>query len=356
MYHALIMAGGSGTRLWPLSRTATPKQALKLLGDRTMFQHAVDRVAPSFPHERLFVVTRAEHVDVLAEQVPELPRANFIVEPEGRGTAPAIGLGAIHLQKHDPEAVMAVLTADHFITKTEAFAQALAAAHEVAAQGPLVTLGIAPSGPATGFGYIKRGEPLGTFEGLQAYRLERFTEKPAAAAAQRMVDSGEYSWNSGMFVWRVDRILEELQRQMPAFHARLAEVRGALGTADYESVIDRVWPQVEKETIDYGVLESAAEAAVIPVALGWSDVGSWASVQELLPADESGNTVVGPHLGIDTKTTLVFGGRRLVATLGVENLIIVDTEDAVLICPQDRQQDVRQIVERLKADGGDRWL
>ncbi len=356
MYYALIMAGGIGTRLWPLSRRNRPKQSLRLVGERTMFEHAVDRIAPLFQPEQVFVVTGAEHMEALIAQAPELPPENFIVEPEGRGTAPCIGLGAIHLRRQDPEAIMAVLTADHFITDTARFRQVLATAAQVAEEGHMVTLGITPSSPSTGFGYIKQGESLDMVEGFSVFRAERFTEKPSPETALHMVESGEYSWNSGMFIWRVDRILKEFQRQMPEFYVQLAEVEATLGTSGYEATLSRVWPQVAKQAIDYGVMEGAEDVAVIPVDIGWSDVGSWASLSELLPADERGNVVIGPHIGVDTRDTLVFGGKRLIATVGLEGMVIVDTEDALLVCPREREQEVRAVVRRLEEDGRGEWL
>ncbi len=350
------MAGGIGTRLWPLSRRNRPKQSLRLVGERTMFEHAVDRIAPLFQPEQVFVVTGAEHMEALIAQAPELPPENFIVEPEGRGTAPCIGLGAIHLRRQDPEAIMAVLTADHFITDTARFRQVLATAAQVAEEGHMVTLGITPSSPSTGFGYIKQGESLDMVEGFSVFRAERFTEKPSPETALHMVESGEYSWNSGMFIWRVDRILKEFQRQMPEFYVQLAEVEATLGTSGYEATLSRVWPQVAKQAIDYGVMEGAEDVAVIPVDIGWSDVGSWASLSELLPADERGNVVVGPHIGVDTRDTLVFGRKRLIATVGLEGMVIVDTEDALLVCPREREQEVRAVVRRLEEDGRGEWL
>lgn len=352
MYYPLIMAGGTGTRVWPLSRRKFPKQALKLVGDRTLIQHAVDRLTPEFPAAHIFVITREEHVPPLSAQVPELPAENFIVEPEGRGTAPAIALAAVHLQKQDPGAIMAVLTADHFMNDVVGFRQALSAAEAVARDGHLVTLGIKPTFPSTGFGYIQQGDFLRTEGQFDVYRVDRFTEKPGPEEAQQLFDSGVYSWNSGMFVWRVDRILEEFKRQMPDFYTKLQTVAAVVDQSAYGEVLATVWPTVDKETIDYGIMEGAKDVAVIPVDIGWSDVGSWASLLDILPTDEQGNTVVGDqHVSIDTSDTLVFGDRRTIATIGLEGLVIVDTEDALLICTKEREQDVRAMVKLLEASG-----
>jgi mannose-1-phosphate guanylyltransferase len=349
MYYAIIMAGGSGTRLWPLSRQSYPKQALKLVGDKTMFQYAVERITPVFPLDRIFVITRADYGPILMAQVPELPAENFILEPEGRGTAPAIGLAAIHLQQRDPNAVMAILTADHFITETVRFCQVLRAAEQIAMDGSLVTLGIKPSSASTGFGYIHQGSVLGEKNGFRFFAVRRFMEKPDPTTAQQMVACGEYSWNSGMFIWQAARIMSEFERQMPDFYFNLRRIADRLGTPEYQSLLKQIWSTVAKETIDYGVMEGARQVVVIPIELGWNDIGSWGSLLELLPPDAAENVLVGNHLEIDTKGTLVFGGKRLVVTMGINDLIIIDTEDALLVCTKDREQDVKIIVEKLKA-------
>ncbi|MEA3350917.1 MAG: sugar phosphate nucleotidyltransferase [Chloroflexota bacterium] len=355
MYYAVIMAGGSGSRLWPLSRRTSPKQALKLVGDRTMFQYAVERIEPVFPSERIFVVTSEEQADILSEQVPELPIENFIIETEGRGTAPAIGLTAIHLAHSDSRASMALLTADHFITDTDHFCDALTAAGKVADDGSLVTLGIQPTFASTGFGYIHQGAILGEKRGFDFYAVRDFIEKPDAQTAQQMFRNGEYSWNSGMFIWKVARILEEFERQMPEFYAQLCEVQQSLGTPNYEAVLKRIWPQVAKQTIDYGVMEGARQVVVFPVEIGWTDVGNWNNLFELLPIDENTNVVVGNHIGIDTTGTLIFGKKRLIATIDIDDLIIVDTDDALLVCSRESDQDVRTIVKRLKENQKEYW-
>jgi mannose-1-phosphate guanylyltransferase len=356
MDYAVILAGGSGTRLWPLSRRGHSKQSLKLVGDRTMFQHAVDRLAPLFHPGQIYVVTREDQSGLLSSQVTGLPLSNFINEPIGRGTAPAIGLAALHLRKTDPEATMAVLTADHFINDTDNFRRVLKAAALVARDGHLVTLGIKPDLASTGFGYIQQGERIGIADHFQVFRVERFIEKPGLEAARQMVKSSKYSWNSGMFVWRVDRILAEFQNQMPELYAQLAEVNTVLGEPDYKAVLEKIWYQVAEQTIDYGVMEHAQDVAVIPVDIGWTDVGSWASLAELLPADQDGNIFVGPCKEIDTHNTFVFGGKRLVATIGLKDIVIVDSEDALLVCAKTREQEVRDIVEQLQMNGDGKWL
>jgi mannose-1-phosphate guanylyltransferase len=325
-----------------------------------MFEHAIDRVAPLFQPEQILVVAGAEHVPGLADQAPELPVGSFISEPVGRGTAPAIGLGAIHLRRRDQDAVMAVLTADHFIANVERFRRALGAAAQVAEAGYLVTLGIEPASPSTGYGYIQQGEKLDQIDGFDVFQVQRFTEKPSRETALHMVESGEYTWNSGMFVWRVDRIIEEFQTQMPDFFVKLAEVDAALGTKGYQPTLERVWPQVAKQAIDYGVMEGAEDVAVIPVDIGWSDVGSWASLAELLAEigdqDNGGNVIVGQHASMDTTDSLIFGSDRLIVTIGVDGMIVVDAGDAILVCPMDREQDVRDMVRELEHRELDEYL
>ncbi len=353
--YPLIMAGGGGTRLWPLSRQAHPKQALKLFGDRTMFQLAVDRLTPLLPPEQIFVVTAADQVADLSEQALELPEENFIVEPMGRGTAPCIGLSALHLRERDPDAVMVVLTADHFIGRREKFRQVLVAAQEAARQDYLVTLGIEPAFASTGYGYIRQGERLGEIGGFDYFEVEQFTEKPDAERAEEFVASGEYAWNSGMFIWRAERILAAMERWMPKFYETLTALDDVLGAPDYEEVLQARWPKVKKEAIDYGIMEKAEKVAVFPVDLNWSDVGAWDAVMALHEADDAGNVLQGDVIDVDAERTMVFSDydqhKRLVALIGVENLIVVDTPDALLITRRDRAQDVRDVVHQLEDEG-----
>ncbi len=293
-YYAVIMAGGGGTRLWPLSRQHRPKQMLALLGDATLFQATVARLDGLFPPERTYVVTVTEQAAQLQEQAPGIPRHNYLLEPAPRGTASVVGLAAVALQQQDPNAVMAVLPSDHFVRNVPRFQQLLRAAYHVAQEGYLVTLGITPTYPATGYGYIQRGEPLGTYEGLEAYRVLRFKEKPDRKQAEAMLAQGGHAWNSGMFVWRVDAILAEIARQMPDLHSGLQEIAAVWNTPQRAAVIRRVWLALRTETVDYGIMEGAQKVAVIPAeGVGWSDVGSWESLFDILTPDESGNLTVG---------------------------------------------------------------
>ncbi len=350
-YHAVIMAGGGGTRLWPLSRQERPKQSLELLGQRTMFQIAVERLAPLFPPERIWVVTSSRYAADLQRQCPELPPENFVLEPAPRGTAPAIGLAALRLKQRDPRAVLACLTADHFIGNEAGFRDLLAAAAQVAERDFLVTLGIAPTFPSTGVGVIQRGERLDRVGGFEVYRARRFKEKPAQPEAEAMLADGLHSWNSGMFVWRVARFLAEVERQLPALHQVLAQAAAA------PEALAQAWAGAPDVTLDYGIMEGAQDVAVIPAeGLAWNDIGSWEALLDVLPTDAAGNVVVGAeHLSLETDRTLVHvsSGQRLVATLGVSDLVIVDTGDVLFVCPRDRAQDVKLMVNALKerADG-----
>jgi mannose-1-phosphate guanylyltransferase len=357
-YSAIIMAGGGGTRLWPLSRKQKPKQSLRLFGDRTLFQVAVDRLLPVMPIERIKIVTIKEQATQLQAQVPSLPKDNFILEPAPRGTASVVGLAAIKLQHHDPQSIMAVLTADHYIENVERFQQLLLAAYELAREGDLVTLGISPTKPDIGYGYIHRGEGRGEFGGYDTYHVKAFKEKPDADLAASYLSSGQFAWNSGMFVWRVDRILEEMARQMPNLYEGLMEIRDALGTPDEQSVLERIWQGLESETIDYGVMEGARNVSVIPADdLGWLDVGGWGRIFEIMKPDVDGNIIEALNtLNLNTAGTLIFQPRdndekRLIATLGIDDLVIVDTDDVLLICSREDAQRVRDLVNELTQRG-----
>ena len=358
-YYAVIMAGGGGTRLWPVSRRAKPKQMLPLVEERSLFQIAVDRLDGVFPPERIFVVTVAEQAQALQQQRPQIPAENFLLEPMPRGTASVVGLAAVALQQRDPQAVMAILTADHVFKQEALFRDLLLSACEAAQNKHLVTLGITPTYPATGYGYIQQGAWVETNRDLKAYRVVQFTEKPDKGLARTMLERGGYVWNSGMFVWRADAIMAEFQRQMPDLSSKLKKISQAWKQPEREQVLDQVWPTIQPETIDYGIMENARDVVVIPAeGLGWNDVGSWNALFEVLPTDEEGNLfLTEEHFSLDTGGTLVYKqpSRRLVVTIGVDDLIVVDTEDVVLVCKKDQAQKVRQVVKQLK-DSNERYL
>jgi mannose-1-phosphate guanylyltransferase len=354
-YYAVIMAGGGGTRLWPLSRKARPKQMLRLLEERSLFQTSVQRLNGVFPPERIFVVTVEAQADELKQQCPEIPPENYILEPMPRGTASVIGLAAAALRHQDAQAVMAVLTSDHYIGNEAGFRQLLIAAHDVAQDGYLVTLGISPTFPATGYGYIQRGKLIGCYKDLDVFRAIRFKEKPAEDQARQMLANGDHAWNSGMFVWRVDRILAEFEKHMPKLAVTLQKISKAWGSPKEFAVVQSLWPQLKNETIDYGIMEIAENVAVIPATgLQWSDVGSWDSLFEVISGDADGNIVMGgKHIGLDTHQSLVYVNQehRLIVTIGVDDLVVVDTGDVLLVCRKEQAQKVRQVVNQLIETG-----
>lgn len=354
--YGVILAGGVGTRLWPRSRQKSPKQLLDIVSQKTMLQETYERISPLIPAERVMVVIGEAYLPLVREQLPDLLERNIILEPAGRGSAPAVGLAAIHISRLAPREVMVCLPADHVITQEEKFHQMLEVAAQVAEEGYLVTLGIEPRGPETGYGYIQSAELLGSFSSQEVYRVKRFTEKPARSTAEAFLRSGDYFWNSGIFIWRVDVILREMERLLPRLYEQLMEIKGALDSPQERQVLEQVWEEVEPETIDYGIMEKADQVAVLPTDIGWSDVGSWASLLELLPAQEGGNVVRGDHVGLDTEGCLIVSPERLVATVGAKDLIIVDSEDALLICPRDRAEEVKALVEELKRRGRDEVL
>jgi len=347
--YAVVMAGGGGTRLWPMSRRQHPKQTLSLTGARTLFQIAVDRLLPLITLERIFVVTTAEQIDSLEAQYPQLPRSNFIIEPEGRGTASCIGLSALILGRKDPEATMIVVTADHYIADTDRFRDSLRAAREIADQGYLVTLGIEPTHPSTGYGYIEQDASLGEVEGFEYYRVAKFTEKPDVQTARGFLEAGNYAWNSGMFIWRVDRILGEIRDQMSDLDGVLTRLGEVDDLEEFESMLGQLWSSLPKQTIDYGIMENADRVAVIPADIGWSDIGTWASVKGLYSDDEAGNVMLGDTIDLDSANTMVMAdGERLIATIGLEDVLVIDTPDALLITRSDQSQRVKEIVEQLR--------
>lgn len=350
--YAVIMAGGGGTRLWPVSRKERPKQLLPLLGKETLFQSTVERLETLFPPERILVVTVAEQAREMREQVPAIPEENYLIEPAPRGTASVVALAAAVLQKRDPQAVMAIQTADHHIRNKDLFNYLITTALDVAEKDYLVTLGITPTFPSTGYGYIQQGEPMIGEYKYPVYTVKRFKEKPDEATAQELLRSGDHSWNSGMFVWRVDVILAEIQRQMPRLYDAVTAIASVWNTPERDQVVRSRWMDLKSQTIDYGVMEKAERVAVLPAGgLGWSDVGSWDSLFEVLLPDMNGNVATSAqHLALDTHNTLVYSGNdeRLVVTIGLDDMVVVDAGDVLMICKVDQSQKVKDVVEHLK--------
>ncbi len=354
--YAVILAGGSGTRLWPRSRRDRPKQLLDLLSARTMLQQAYDRIAPLIAPEHVYVITNTSYLSEVCSQLPEIPCEHIIGEPEGRGTAPPIGYAAGLLRERDPQAVMISLPADHFIRREAEFREAICAAADVAEENLLVTFGIVPSYPETGYGYIEAGDDMTRIRGMRVRKVCRFTEKPDAQKAAEFIASGNYYWNGGMFIWRAAAILEEFDRYLPEHARLLKEIDAARGTPEEAAVFERAWCAMPSETIDVGIMEKSQRVAVIPLDVNWSDVGNWSSLLELLPGDRDQNVVIGDHIGVDTRSTLVYSSDRLIATVGLENMIVVDTGDVVLVCHREDAQKVKSLVDELKRRQQEKYL
>ena len=359
-FFAVIMAGGGGTRLWPLSRKKLPKQMLKLGSEHSLFELAVKRLEGLFLPDHILVVTIAEQAVKLQELCPQIPVENYLLEPMPRGTASVVGLAALAIKNRAPNGTMAILTADHHINNVTYFHQLLETAGDVASKGYLVTLGIEPTFPSTGYGYIERGEKLDEFPTQPVYNVKKFKEKPEKEIAEQFLLQGDHDWNSGMFIWRVDRILREINRSMPELYQKLKEIDQDWNAPVKRDTIEAVWPTIKPQTIDYGIMEHASQVAVLPAeGLGWNDVGSWDSLYDVLQPDEKDNIIlVDNFIGIDTQSSLVCDDatKKLIVTIGIDDLIVVNTRDALLICPKSDSQRVRELVKILKEQGLEQYL
>ena len=344
--HIAILAGGEGTRLWPLSRSRRPKQLLQLGGERSLIQRTVDRLLPLVEPSRILIITERSHADDLRAQLPELPDSSIVVEPTRRGTAAALLLAALHIQARAPAATWASVHSDAFIADDEEFRRTLSAALEAAATGKhLVTTGIRPGFPNTGYGYIQCGELLREVAGYPLHRVVRFVEKPDLPTAQEYVRRGDYLWNPGVFVWKNTTLLDAFATLQPSIFSVLTSA----GLGDLE----RAYPDAPRETIDVGIMEKAPNVATIPATFGWTDIGNWGELWDLSTRDPSGNVELGGGrvLTADSNGNLVYADGRAVALVGVDNLVVIETGDAVFVCPRDRAQDVKLIVQRLQAEG-----
>jgi mannose-1-phosphate guanylyltransferase len=346
------MAGGVGSRFWPRSTEKTPKQLLEIVGKGTMIQNTVKRISNLVEPSNILIVTNKIQKPAVVKQLPQIPAENIIIEPQGRNTAPCIGLAALFIRRMDPDAVMVVLPADHIMQDEEEFRRVLGLAIWVAYEsGKLITVGIQPTRPETGYGYIQivdEDNGSNPYFSRGVYRVKTFAEKPNLSTAQQFLHSGDFFWNSGMFIWRVDTILKELERALPEMYNELKKIDEVIGSDKYDHAVEIAYRIIRNISIDYGVMEKANDVYVIKGNFGWSDVGSWDEVCRISGKDEHGNTVTGKALLRDTKNTIVYSGEKFVATIGVEGLIVIATDDAVLVCKQGESQDVKEVVDYLR--------
>jgi mannose-1-phosphate guanylyltransferase len=363
MLHAVIMAGGSGTRFWPASRSSLPKQLLNLVGERTMIQETLARVSGMLSAKNSLVVTNESLVDAVRQQLPELPAQAVIGEPCKRDTAPCIGLAAAIIARDDVDATMIVMPSDHVIRDTVAFHSALRHASELVERDPtrIVTFGIRPSYPAESFGYIERGEPLKSHDGseveIAAYPVKLFREKPSAEVAEQYLAAGGFYWNSGIFVWKAQTILDALAKYEPAMHEHLQTIAAAYGGESFTETLATEFAKIQGRSIDYAVMEKFENVVVIEAPFDWDDVGNWRSLTRQRGTDDVGNTVIGRHLAVNSRGCIVRSSdEHLVVTLGMEDCIVVHTPDATLVARKHDEEAIRKIVEILKEKGWDQYL
>lgn len=360
MLHAMIMAGGGGTRFWPRSRQARPKQFLTVVGERTLLQQALDRIeACLVPPERSWIITGQAYVGETQRQLPDVPADHVVGEPCGRDTAPCIGLGAALVAREDPNAVMLVTPADHIIEPVQEFRRAVHVAEQMANEHPgaIITFGIPPTFPSTGYGYIHQGEQLAQRQGISVFRVARFVEKPKRDIAEQYLATGQYAWNSGIFVWRAATVLSALKQHRPNLYDGIQRIADAWPTPRRQEVLARDFPELDKVSIDYAVMEKHPQVLVVQAPYRWDDVGSWLAVERLHPQDTQGNTVLGTHHGIDTKNCVVVGdASKFIATIGIDDLLIIQDGDCTLVAHRSRESDVKLVVEELRRRRQDKHL
>ncbi len=351
--YVVIMAGGKGERFWPFSRTKRPKHLLRIVGDKPMLSQTVDRLDGFIPAENIFVITNAEQVEGVQEVCPNLPKDNIVAEPVGRDTAAAVGLAMLLIKRLDPEAALAMLPADAFVKDSEGFKRSLKAAFLAAEESPrLVTIGVDPTEPATGYGYIHKGEPVSECGGIEVFKVEEFKEKPDLEMAKSYFSSGEYSWNAGMFVWSVSAISDALEKFTPTLKQRLDEIEQRLQSGDAMGpLLAELYPGMEKISIDFAVMEKADNVVSLAATFDWDDVGSWPAIERHFLCDEAGNVAEGTAYFEDSQGNITLSDSgHTIALVGVEDLIVVNTEDATLVCKKSEAQKIKQLVKGLPAE------
>lgn len=354
--YSIIMAGGRGTRFWPLSRNSRPKQLLKIVGNRSMLQITVDRLRKIKFVNDIVIISGPELAERVKDEIGGVAEENIIVEPSGKNTAPCIGLAAYHLLRRDPDVVMGVFPADHLIVGHKKFSEALAVAKDLAQkESALVTLGVVPSSPHTGYGYIQFDRRNELVEG-RVYRVKTFAEKPTPSVAEKFLKSGDFLWNSGMFVWKASTYLEAMESLMPEEYEIIRDIGESVGSEDYSTTLDDQWELLTPQSVDYGILEKAKNIFVVRSEFEWSDVGSWESFYEILPKNGAGNVIRGDTLVVDSENSLIHSDSRLTAVVGMENVVIVNTDDATLVVSRDRVEEVKRIVTLLEKSGRDEIL
>jgi len=346
--YSVIMAGGVGKRFWPRSRKDRPKQLLNIVDDSSMLRLTVDRLHRKSDYSEIFIVTNRMQAELIQKEIPEIPEENLLLEPAGKNTAPAIALSAIHILNIDKDAVMAVFPADHLIMKEDQFFTDLDKAVEaVKAKNCLVTFGIEPTRPATGYGYIQYDTKKMLVED-KVYKVKTFAEKPNLNTARRFLNSGDFLWNSGMFVWKANTILQQMKAFMPELHDSAMSIQEALGTENYQRVLDREWKTLRSESIDYGIMEKAGNVYVVRSEFFWSDLGSWASVYDIAEKDEQENVIDGEALMVESKGNYVYSPERFVATVGLEDMIIINTGEITLVVERSKAEEVKKLVDKLE--------
>jgi mannose-1-phosphate guanylyltransferase len=355
----IILAGGSGTRLWPVSRKNSPKQIKPIIGDETLLENTFARLRKGFPVSDIFISTSQVHAAAIKKQLKGVPRENYILEPARRDTAAAIGLALVTIYKRDKEAIVMNINSDHHIKNDKEYIKIVSLTQKIIKEHPDagVLIGVNPTYPETGYGYIKMGDEVGTFSGVKVFKIAEFKEKPSLEKAKEYLEGWEYLWNMGCFAWRADVLLGLYKKHLPEMHRQLMKIYRAIGTKDERAVTEKEFSKIKPISMDYGIIEKVSKLLVIPADFGWADVGHWRTVKEILSNKSEDSVKKGKVIDIDSSGNLIYSySNKLVALAGVENMIVIETKDAILICARDKAQDVKKLVEKLKAEGLDKYL